>query len=242
MGAEAPIETQRRYHERFDPHRRRSMLVDIVLGGQDGLVNVLGIVLGVAAAGASLRLIAAAGSAAALAEAVSMAAVAYTSTVTAGQRYEAERAREFRHLDRSPDIERAEIREIFQRQGFEGEGLERIVELTTSNREAWVSLMMLAEHRLAPKSRGDAWRSTVIVGVSALVGSLVPLLPAALIAGPLGSAIALAASAAALFAFGAYKARVTIGRTLRGGLELTAIGILSALAGLGVGTIFGAVP
>lgn len=52
---------------------------DLILGGQDGLVNVLGIVLGLSAAAAQEKTVVIAGLSAAFSEAVSMAAVAYTS-------------------------------------------------------------------------------------------------------------------------------------------------------------------
>ena len=54
-------------------------LRDVILGGQDGLVNVLGITLGLFTAHASTRVILVAGLAAAFSEAISMGAVAYTS-------------------------------------------------------------------------------------------------------------------------------------------------------------------
>jgi len=57
-------------------------LRDIILGGQDGLVNVLGVTLGIAAASGDTRLVLAGGLAATFAESFSMAAVAYTSTLT----------------------------------------------------------------------------------------------------------------------------------------------------------------
>ncbi len=57
-----------------------TMLRNIILGGQDGLVNVLGIVLGVGTATQNARLILLTGLVAAAAESVSMAAVAYTSS------------------------------------------------------------------------------------------------------------------------------------------------------------------
>src|SRR5262245_20892399 len=63
-----------------DPHRHTSRFSSFLLGGQDGLVNVLGVLLGVAAASHDARLVLVAGLAAAIAESVSMAAVAYTST------------------------------------------------------------------------------------------------------------------------------------------------------------------
>lgn len=54
-------------------------LYDIILGGQDGLVNVLALVMGVAEATTSTRIILIAGIVGAFAEAFSMGAVAYTS-------------------------------------------------------------------------------------------------------------------------------------------------------------------
>ena len=38
------------HHNNVDPHKRGSGLSDFILGAQDGLVNVLGVVLGIAAA------------------------------------------------------------------------------------------------------------------------------------------------------------------------------------------------
>ncbi len=55
---------------------------DLILGGQDGMVNVLGIVLGVATATPNISIILVAGFSGAVAEAFSMGAVAYTSSKT----------------------------------------------------------------------------------------------------------------------------------------------------------------
>ena len=53
-----------------------SRLSEIILGGQDGLVNVAGVILGLAAATDEVRIIIAGGLAATFAESISMAAVA----------------------------------------------------------------------------------------------------------------------------------------------------------------------
>lgn len=58
---------------------QRIELRDLILGGQDGLVNVLGLSLGLFAAHATGRIIIIAGLAAGFSEAFSMGAVAYTS-------------------------------------------------------------------------------------------------------------------------------------------------------------------
>jgi len=235
---EHPHQRELDHHTRLDPHHRHSALADVILGGQDGLVNVLGVILGVAAASGDTRLVLAAGMAATFAESVSMGAVAYTSTIAESDLYLSEREREYRHIHTVPQVERSEIREIFEAKGFQGELLDRIVETITDNPHVWVDQMMAEEHRLAPSSRTDARRAALVVGVSAIVGSLIPIIPFVFL--PLGPSMimALVLAALTLFAVGAYKARVTVGQPGRSGLEMAVIGILSALVGYVVGLLF----
>lgn len=225
------------YHTHTDPHRRASGLSDVILGGQDGLVNVLGVILGVAAATSDPRIVLVAGLAATFAESVSMGAVAYTSTLAEADFYESERTREYRHLLEVPAVERREIREIYTLKGFEGQLLEHIVDTITANPDVWVAVMMAEEHGLAHVDRRQALKSAVIVGVSAIVGSLIPLLPFLLFPVAIGIPVSIGLSALVLFVVGAYKARVTIGRPGRSGLEMTAIGTVSALVGYAVGLV-----
>jgi hypothetical protein len=91
---------EQRYHQLTDPRRKSTWLTDVVLGGQDGLVNLLGMVPGVAAATGSARVILVAGLAAGFSGSVSMAAVAYTSTRAAADLFRSEREREYRRRRR----------------------------------------------------------------------------------------------------------------------------------------------
>src|SRR5574341_2631388 len=95
---------------RIEMHQLGSRLSEIILGGQDGLVNVLGLILGLAAATDERRIIIIGGLAATFAESISMAAVAYTSTLADLDFYRAEAERERREIREAPDLERAEIR------------------------------------------------------------------------------------------------------------------------------------
>src|SRR2546428_8875332 len=62
-----------------EDHGGGTSLRDVILGGQDGLVNMLGIALGVVSAGGSTPLLIAPGLAASLTQSISMGAVPYTS-------------------------------------------------------------------------------------------------------------------------------------------------------------------
>lgn len=220
-----------------DPHRQASALSDIILGGQDGLVNVLGVVLGVAAATSDPRIVLVAGLAATFAESVSMGAVAYTSTMADADFYESEREREYRHIRDMPHLEREEVRGIYSRRGFKGDLLERIVDTITAKQDIWVAVMMAEEHRLTPIDRKHALRSALVVGVSAIVGSLIPLVPFILLPVGLSILVSILVTAVVLFGVGAYKARITVGRPWKSGLEMAVIGTISALVGYAVGAV-----
>lgn len=237
MNTSTADDIQTVYHTHTDPHRRASGLSDIILGGQDGLVNVLGVILGIAAATSDARIVIVAGLAATFAESISMGAVAYTSTLADSAFYESEKSREYRHIKRAPKVEQQEIREIYQQKGFKGEFLDQIVDTIIANEDVWVAVMMAEEHKLSSVNRKQALRSMVVVGMSAIVGSLIPLLPFLILPISAGILASILLSASVLFAFGAYKAQVTVGHPARSGFEMAIIGTVSALAGYAVGLV-----
>jgi VIT1/CCC1 family predicted Fe2+/Mn2+ transporter len=236
--AKGELIEQVRLHDHHDPHRHESRLSDVILGGQDGLVNVLGVILGVAAATQDARIVIAAGLAATFAESISMGAVAYTSTLAENDLYLSEKEREHRHIHLAPDVEIEEIRDIYRNKGFEGETLDKIVEVITSNPDVWVNVMMSEEFQMTPPEKSKALRSAIIVGFAALAGSVIPLFPFFFWNISLSIWFSIVIAALTLFIVGAYKARVTIGRPFHSGLQMAAIGTISALAGYVVGLIF----
>ncbi len=226
-----------------EEHKSTSNLRDIILGGQDGLVNVLGLVLGLAIASQDLRIILAGGLIATFAESVSMAAVAYTSKRAEQSYYEGELEREKREIKEVPEMEKEEIREIYRQKGFSGKLLEDVVNKITANEEVWLDEMMKFELGLVPVETRHALLSGVVVGGAALVGSLVPLLPfffLNILRISIGQAIwvSLVTSALTLFIVGAYKAKTTVGDWKKSGLEIAVIGIVAAMVGYLVGQFF----
>src|SRR3989441_4084260 len=113
-----------------EEHAKPGLLSDFILGSQDGLVNVLGVIIGVAVAALAqpgiepLRIVVAGGLAATFAESISMGAVAYTSTLARRDHYLSEQERERKEMIDLPDLEREEGRIVFEKWGFRGKGLE----------------------------------------------------------------------------------------------------------------------
>jgi VIT1/CCC1 family predicted Fe2+/Mn2+ transporter len=222
-----------------EPHRADNWLRDVILGGQDGLVNVLGIVLGATAAGAQSRILIATALAATFAEAISMGAVAYTSSLAERDHYLSELEREKLEMQTIPDEERREIHAIYREKGFDGPLLEQIVDHITSDPEIWLKTMMSEELHLEEVNTRDVLRTSVIVTIAAIIGGLIPLAPFIVVP---DSAIwvAVVLSAIALFAVGAYKAKSLVGDWRKSGLQMVLIGLGAAVAGFVVGRIFGA--
>ncbi|HNK63158.1 MAG TPA: VIT1/CCC1 transporter family protein [Anaerolineales bacterium] len=225
------------HHTVVDPHKRGSSLSDFILGAQDGLVNVLGVVLGIAAATNDARVVLVAGLATTFAESISMGAVAFTTTLADADLYQSEYEREHRHIEEAPNLEKKEIRDIYASKGFSGDLLDRIVETITANKDVWVAVMMAEEHQLSPVDRKTAMKAAWVVGLSAIIGSLVPVIPFLFLPVHISMWMSVLVTALVLFGIGAYKARVTVGRPMRSGTEMMLIGTVSALAGYLVGVV-----
>jgi predicted membrane protein (TIGR00267 family) len=232
-----PLHHEILHHTHTDPHKRASGLSDFILGAQDGLVNVLGVVLGIAAATNDVRVVLVAGLATTFAESISMGAVAFTTTLADADLYQSEREREYRHIIETPNLEIKEIRDIYEGKGFKGELLDHIVETITASQDVWVAVMMAEEHQLAPVDRRSAVKAAWVVGLSAIVGSLVPVAPFLFLPVATSMWMSVLVTALTLFAIGAYKARMTVGKPMKSGLEMAVIGTLSAMAGYLVGIL-----
>jgi predicted membrane protein (TIGR00267 family) len=221
-----------------EEHRKANWLRDVILGGQDGLVNILGIILGVIAGGGSKTVLLAAGFAAAFTESISMGAVGYTSAVSERDYYEAERERESAEIDATPEAERQEIRDIYASKGFSGELLDRVVDTITANRETWLSTMMDEELHLQPVRARDIMRSAMVITIATLIGHLIPLLPFAWLSRTTALIVSFALSAVVLFGVGVYSALTLVGDWRKNGVKMVVIGLGAAAVGFLIGRLF----
>ncbi len=78
-------------------------------------------------------------------------------------------------------------------------------------------------------------RAALVVGLSTIVGSAVPLVPFLILPVASASVAAVIGAAIVLFVAGVERARLTGGIPIRAGLRMVAISLLSALAGYLIG-------
>ena len=211
---------------------------DLILGGQDGLVNVLGIILGVTAANGSHPVIVAASLAAAFAEAVSMGAVNYTSTLADKDHYDKEKKTEYEEVENVPDEERKEIYDIYAKKGFKGEELDNVTEIITRNKDNWVNIMMEEELHLQEVDTDTLLKSSLLVGISTVVGSIIPVSPFFVLQPHQALFCSLILSGLVLFGVGVYKAKTYVGSWWKSGIQMFLIGMGAAIVGFIIGKIF----
>ncbi len=229
---------------RLDKDLTHSYLGDAVLGAIDGCVTTLAVVAGAVGGGFSNVVVIVLGVANLLADGFSMAVSNYQNIKSQRELVEKARREEEYEIKHIPEGEREEIREIYRRKGFEGEVLESIVNVITSDRKLWVDTMLTEELGLALEGPHPMRAALTTFGAFALFG-LVPLLPF-LFAGPdvsysiVPSAIA---AAAAFFGIGMLKGFVLGISRIKSGLETLftggAAGILAYAIGVVLRNVFG---
>ncbi|TYC63401.1 hypothetical protein FMN50_03425 [Rhodobacterales bacterium] len=220
---------------------RLSYLRDWVYGGIDGAVTTFAVVAGSVGAAFSIRVILILGIANLLADGFSMAAANYSGSKSENEDYARLQAVEEKHIAIEPEGEREEIRQIFKAKGYEGDDLDTMVRLVTSNRAAWIEAMMQGEYGMAGSDR-SAVRAALYTFAAFVVFGSIPLLPFALSL-PQSPSLACGLTALAFFVIGSLRARWSQRSWISCGSETTAIGMLAAviafLAGHGLQILFG---
>lgn len=219
----------------------RGNIRDVILGGQDGLVNVLGLVLGVASATSSTNIVLVAGLAGSFAESISMGAVAYTSSKAANEYYQKKVEEEKWEMEHNPEEGKKEVYDIYYKKGFRGKDLDRIVKHITSKKNVWLETMMGQELRLYPDEYSNPIRNGFVVGLASIIGSFIPLFPFFFLSVKAGILASLIISGIALFTTGAVKAKVTVGDWKKSGIEMLIVGILAAIIGYLIGGLLGGI-
>jgi VIT1/CCC1 family predicted Fe2+/Mn2+ transporter len=206
-----------------------------VYGGIDGSVTTFAVVAGVIGADLSPAIVLVIGMANILADGFSMAASNFLGTRTEHEELSHLEAIEHRHIERDPEGEREEVRQIYERKGFEGDDLRRVVELITSDRTRWVRTMLTEEYGL-PQEVRSPWRAAAATFSAFFVCGLVPILPFVFKA---GSAFVLSTvlTGFVFFAIGSLKSRWSTISWWRSGLTTLVVGSIAAALAYATGVL-----
>ena len=207
-----------------------------VLGANDGIVSVAGLVMGVAGATSSRHTIFVAGLAGLVAGALSMAAGEYVSVSTQRDTEQALLAKERRELEEEPDEELAELAGLYMDKGL-SEQTARQVALELTERDA-LAAHAEVELGIDPDELTNPWHAALASMVAFTIGALLPMLMILLpVAWRVGATAVSVAIALALTGF--LSARFAEADVRRAVLRNIAGGVLAMAVTYAIGDVVG---
>ncbi|KAJ4165156.1 hypothetical protein LMH87_006802 [Akanthomyces muscarius] len=207
------------------------ILRDVIIGFSDGLTVPFALTAGLSSLGSS-KIVIMGGLAELFSGMISMGLGAYLAAVTERDHYASQEERERCNVDAMPDAQRSEVYAILERYAVSRAAAQPLVDELCRNRAHWARFMVDFSLRLERPNIHRAWISGVTMGLSYLVGGLIPMIPY-FVMPHVGQAflVSIAVTAVILLIFGYVKNYVAI-RNHRAGLwgaiQTLIIGVLAA--------------
>jgi len=219
-------------------HAKLNWLRAGVLGANDGIISVAGLVIGVAAATTDRTAILIAGVASLVAGAVSMALGEYVSVSSQRDTETALIAKERWELEHDPDGELDELVDIYVAKGLSAQTA-RQVALELTARDA-LAAHVEAELRLDVSERTNPWHAAVASAIAFVLGAALPLV--AMVLAPVDARVyvTFAAVIAALTITGSLSGWLGEAYRLRAVVRLLVGGALAMAVTWGIGAALGA--
>lgn len=214
---------------------------DIVIGMSDGLTVPFALAAGLSGAIDQTHIVVIAGLAEIAAGSIAMGLGGYLAARTEAEHYYSERKREEWECVELPDREQAEVKDILMDYGVDEEGAKLVTARMMQDQKKWVDFMMRFELGLEEPDPKRARVSAGTIGVSYIVGGLVPLFPYMMMhTNAQALLVSVIVTLIALFVFGFVKGHFTGMSKLRGGMQTMLIGGLAAAAAFGIAKLISA--
>jgi VIT1/CCC1 family predicted Fe2+/Mn2+ transporter len=195
----------------------------------DGLTVPFALAAGLSGAVSSSGLVVTAGIAEIVAGSIAMGLGGFLAGRTEADHYQSELQREYNEVERVPEQEKAEVMEVFADFGL-SEGLQKqIADEMAKDKDKWVDFMMRYELGLEEPQPNRATKSAITIGVSYIVGGIIPLSPYLFVnEAQIALYYSCAITLVCLFIFGYFKSKMTGQPAISGALKVVVIGTLAA--------------
>ena len=223
-----------------EEHLRSSdFITDIVIGMSDGLTVPFALAAGLSGAVQSNSVVITAGIAEIVAGSIAMGLGGYLAGKTEQEHYQSELLREYEEVGNVPEKEKEEVKLVFAQYGLNGPTQNIIANELAKDKDKWVDFMMKYELGLQKPDVYRARNSAATIGISYIIGGLIPLTAYFFTQTPYqGLFISAILTIICLFLFGYFKSKVIGQPPLKGALKVTLIGITAATAAFMVAKAF----
>ena len=224
-------------HLHLEEHMKSTdMLSDIVIGMSDGLTVPFALAAGLSGAvGEHVNLVWIAGVAEIAAGSIAMGLGGYLAGKTEQDHYKSELKREYWELTHKREVEIQEVRDVFLGWGLTPTVAEEATQEIIKDEKRWVDFMMKFELGLEEPDPKRAHRSAFNIGISYIVGGLIPLTPYFFVSNSLeGLKISALITLVCLYVFGFFKSKMTGINPWWGGAKVMFIGAIAAATAFAV--------
>jgi vacuolar iron transporter family protein len=212
---------------------------DVVIGMADGLTVPFALAAGLSGAVANTSIITTAGIAEIVAGSIAMGLGGYLAGQTEVEHYDAELKREYEEVELVPETEKEEVKEVFAAYGLDENSQNLVVEALSKDKDKWVDFMMKFELGLEKPDINRARDSGLTIGMSYIVGGIIPLSPYFFIKDAhVALYYSVIVTLITLFVFGYFKSKVTDQDPIKGAFKVMLIGALAAGAAFYVAKLF----
>jgi vacuolar iron transporter family protein len=227
--------------EHKETHLKSSdFITDIVIGMSDGLTVPFALAAGLSGAVSSNTIVITAGIAEIVAGCIAMGLGGYLAGRTELEHYQSELAKEYDEVERLPEKELQEVKDVFAAYGINAEGQQLLATAIAKDKTQWVNFMMKFELGLEEPNANRARNSALTIGAAYFVGGLLPLSAYFFTANPHnGLLVSAVVTTICLFVFGYFKSKVTAQPPVKGALKVTMIGLIAAAAAFGIAKLVG---
>jgi VIT1/CCC1 family predicted Fe2+/Mn2+ transporter len=216
------------------------VLTDIVIGMSDGLTVPFALAAGLSGAVKDVSLIVIAGMAEIAAGSIAMGLGGYLAGKTEQDHYASELRREYDEIERLPEVEKEEVRVFFEELGLSSAVQNQAVAELIRDKDRWADFMMKHELGLEKPDPKRARKSAFNIGISYIVGGLIPLSPYFFVDdGITGLKISAGVTLLCLFVFGYFKSKLTGTNPWNGALKVAFIGAIAAGCAFGIAKLIG---
>jgi vacuolar iron transporter family protein len=204
---------------------------DFVIGMSDGLTVPFALAAGLSGAVNTTDIVITAGLAEIAAGSIAMGLGGYLAGRTEIEHYDSEERREYQEIETLHEVEIKETKEIFAAYGLSEELQEKIAREMAKKPKQWVDFMMRFELGLEKPDKNRALQSAFIIGISYVIGGLIPLCTYFFTdSAHQGLIYSCIVTLICLFVFGIIKSRLTGQPIFKGALRVTLVGALAAAA------------
>jgi len=211
---------------------------ELVFGAEDGLISILGAVIGVALATHSNQVTLLAGVSAGVPGAISMAAGTYLGAKAETEVIMKRLLEEHQQAKADPEGEYQEMREYYRQRGFSEAEIAVLIEGAKRNPDFLLEEMTTHELGISPANLVHPLSRAIWMMIAYLLAMLVPIGPYALFPYKIAIVVSGVGTILALMGIGALKTMVTGRSPWRSALEMALIATLAGGFGMAVGSAF----